>query len=83
MKRYEEVFQTNTMPDHPPTTTKIWLGIFSGCLISIIAVPLLIIAVMSIADSLDSLNQFWLGVVVFGIPLCYFGYLRFKRMIRP
>jgi len=82
MKRFEHVFSTNEMPDHEPTTTKIWLGLFSGCIISIVLVPLLIIGVMNIADSIDSVDQFWLGIIVFGIPALYFGYQRFKRMIR-
>ncbi len=82
MKRFEHVFSTNEMPDHEPTTTKSWLGIFSGCIISIVLVPLLIIGVMSIADSIDSVNQFWLGFGILGSIGAYFGYQRFKSMIR-
>jgi len=80
--KYERVLETNEMPDHPPTTAKIWLGIFSGCLLSIVLVPAMIIGVMSIADSIDSVNQFWLGFGILGSIGAYFGYQRFKRMIR-
>lgn len=79
----ERVYQTSEMPDHAPTTNKIWLGLLSGCLISIILVPSLIILVMNIADSIDALSQFWLGVVVLGIPLAYFGFVTLRKLLKP
>lgn len=81
--KYEKCFETNEMPDHPPTTNKIWLGLFSGCLISIILVPLLIILVMNIADSIDSVGQFWIGFSVLLICGGLFAWNRFKKMVKP
>jgi hypothetical protein len=32
----EKVYETSEMPDHPPTTKKIWLGMLSGLLTYVI-----------------------------------------------
>jgi len=85
MKRFEHVFSTNEMPDHEPTTTKIWLGVFSGCIISIILAPVLAILAISAYREFKALDYFGQMMAIFFfviLPLTAFSYYMFKRMIR-
>lgn len=83
MKKFEHVYTTNEMPDHRPTTNKIWLGLLSGCLISIVIVPLGIIGVIQIADSIDAISQFWIAFICIGSVALFLAYPRIKKMIKP
>jgi len=67
-------------PDDKETTIGVWIGIFFGFILE--AGIALILIICYFAKQLDSVNQFWLGFGILGSIGAYFGYQRFKRMIR-
>jgi len=83
--KYERILETNEMPDHRPTTTKIWLGLFSGCIISIILAPVLAILAISAYREFKALDYFGQMLAIFFfviIPMTVFAYSRVKRIVR-
>lgn len=70
----EKVYETSEMPDHKPTTKKIWLGMFSGLIIYLAMAG--ICFAKYYADQIDELFKY-IAVFLFRHPFVSFTLLLF------